>query len=414
MNNVKLSIRAKEGDIRLDPVVADLYGGKYQGVVTLDAKGKVPQLQLSSQLNGVQLEPLLKDYSQKPESPLAGIANISAANLSAKGSDAGQLKQSLTGQEKFQVEKGVLKGIDVRKTLEAAEVLLESKQLGTVKQGGETAFDQLSGTLDINNGVVMNKDLLMKAPGFQVTGDGMLANLHDNTIKYNLQVGVEESRTSRGEKQYNLGGYKIPIKCRGKLNAIESACQPDLEGLAAVALKKGIQEKIEEQLGEKLGIKLPGTKSTKKITPQQLSTPKPQSTQEKVVVPAAPEKQSQEVIPQEATPQQKTPAQETAPALEIQPAESEPKDQIPQEAIPLQEPQQQEAPLTESQQQTTQEQKAAPTQQQTTTEPQSATQEQTTTQQQSATTENQEEKKEKTPEEQLKEGVEDLLKGVFD
>ena len=411
MNNVKLSIRAKEGDIRLDPVAADLYGGKYQGVVTLDAKGKVPQLQLSSQLNGVQLEPLLKDYSQKPESPLAGIANISAANLSAKGSDAGQLKQSLTGQAKFQVEKGVLKGIDVRKTLEAAEVLLESKQLGTVKQGGETAFDQLSGTLDINNGVVMNKDLLMKAPGFQVTGDGMLANLHDNTIKYNLQVGVEESRTSRGEKQYNLGGYKIPIKCRGKLNAIESACQPDLEGLAAVALKKGIQEKIEEQLGEKLGIKLPGMKPTQKITPQQLSTPLPQSTQEKVVAPAPLEKQSQETVPQKAIPQE-TPAQETAPTQEIQPAESEPKDQTPQEAIPLQEPQQQEAPLTESQQQTTQEQKAAPTQQQPTTEPQSTTQEQTTTQQQSATTENQEEKKQKTPEEQLKEGVEDLLKGL--
>ncbi len=300
MNNVKLSIRAKDGDIQLDPVAANLYEGQYQGKLTLNAKGKVPQLLVNTQLSGVQLEPLLKDYTRKPESQLAGRANLSAANLNASGSTADQLKKSLAGQAKFQVEEGVLRGIDVRKTLEAAEVLLESKRIGTVKQGGETRFDQLSGTLDISGGVVMNKDLLMTSPGFRVTGEGMLANLHDNSIKYNLQVGVDERTATRGEERYNLGGYKIPIKCRGQLEAIETACLPDLEGLAAVALKKGIKEKLEEQIQDKLGITLPGTKPAQPPPTEQ---------------PAAPAQPA----PEQQTTQTQEPAPEPAPKQEEKP-----------------------------------------------------------------------------------------------
>jgi uncharacterized protein involved in outer membrane biogenesis len=261
LKNIKLGINAKDGLIKMNPIAADLYQGKYQGTITLDARGKLLQLNQETQLTGVQIEPLMIDYMQSPESELAGTANITA-KVSSKGANSVQLKNGLSGQAKLEVKDGILRGIDVKKTLGQAEVLLESKRLGTVKQGGETKFEQLSGTLNITNGVVKNNDLLITAPGFKVNGgvdkNDTLGNLRNNTIKYDLSVAVVEESATRGEKNYNTGGYAIPIRCRGSLDDIAGGCKPDYGKLLGVAVKKGALDK----LGDVIGIKLPGSKQS--------------------------------------------------------------------------------------------------------------------------------------------------------
>ena len=280
LSNIKLGVNAKDGLIKMDPIAADLYQGKYQGTITLDARGKLAELKQETQLSGVQIEPLLKHYTQSPESQLAGVANISA-KVSSKGANALQLKHGLNGQAKLAVTEGVLRGIDIRKTLEQAEVLLESKRLGTVKQGGETRFEQLTGTLNIINGVVKNNDLLITAPGFKVNGGvnkrDTLGNLRNNSIKYDLSVAVVEDSAVRGEENYNIGGYAIPIRCRGSLDDLTSACKPDYGKLLSVAIKKGALDK----LGEAIGIKLPGSKqSTTESGTKTETTTQPESSQQ--------------------------------------------------------------------------------------------------------------------------------------
>ena len=322
MKNVKLAIKARDGDIRLEPVAAELYQGKYQGTVAMDAKGKVPNIVINTQLTGVQLDPLLKDYLQQPESPLVGIADISFNQLTASGSDATRIKRSMMGKGKFSVKDGILRGVDVNKTLEQVEIMIESKRFGNVNSEGETKFEQLSGTLDINQGIVHNKDMLMTATGFTLTGQGMLANLNDETIKYDMKVNVVETSATRGEQRYNIGGYEIPVKCRGQLSKPD--CKPDLGDIAKVLLQKGGEEKLRGLLEKSLGI-------------------------------------------ESATPAETTPAESTV----------------------------QEQPVT-TEQTTTQEQSATITEQPVTAE-------QTT-----------KKKKKKSTEDQLKEGLEDALKGLFD
>lgn len=278
MKNIKLGINAKEGLVKLNPIAAELYKGKYQGSITLDARAKLLEVKHENQLSGVQIEPLLKDYTQSSESQLAGVANISA-KVSSKGVNATQIKHGLNGQAKLAVTEGILHGIDIRKTLEQAEILLESKRLGTVKQGGETRFEQLTGILKIKNGVVKNNDFLMTATGFKVNGGvnkkDILGNLRNNSIKYDLSVEVVEESTIRGEKNYNIGGYAIPIRCRGSLDNLAGACKPDYGKLLSVAVKKGALNK----LGEAIGIGIPGQK--KSTTNPEKETTSEQQTQEK-------------------------------------------------------------------------------------------------------------------------------------
>jgi len=281
MSNVKLSIRAKDGDIKLDPVAADLYQGNYQALISLNAKSDTPLLQISNRLSKVQLEPLLKDVMQQPESQLAGEANIVADNLTASGRDVTQLKQTLNGKVNIDVRNGVLRGVDVRKILEQVEVMLESKRIGKVQEGGETRFEKLSATLNVNKGVINNNDLVMLSPGIKVGGKGMLADLNNESINYKLSLDVVEESATRADERYNIGGYQVPVYCKGSLNNLKSACQPDLAEIAKVAFKKGALEKI----GEEIGIDLSGKKKTTKeatstTTSDTSSTTSKESTQE--------------------------------------------------------------------------------------------------------------------------------------
>ena len=92
----------------------------------------------------------------------------------------------------------------------------------------------------------------MSAAGFKVNGKGMLINLNDETWKYNMNVVVDNSTATKGEEKYNIGGYDILIKCRGKV--INKLCMPDIGSMIEAIFK----ETTKEKLLDKLGIKIPG------------------------------------------------------------------------------------------------------------------------------------------------------------
>jgi AsmA protein len=276
LKDVQFSIDAKDGKIKLAPIAANLYEGKYDGDILLDATGKLPKLTLNTTLKGIQAEPLLKDVMG--EASLVGTGDFNLAVIAA-GSDVNQLKQTLNGKGVLRFSKGILRGVDVRNMLEQAEVMLESKRIGKIKKGGETQFDQLTGTFDITSGVVNNQDLLLTAPGFKVPGKGMLVNLNDMTWKYDLKVAVVEASATRGEENYNLGGYEIPIKCRGKVDS--KNCLPDLGGLLAAAGKKMGEDKFKDFLNKKLGVgdKQPAQPAGTEASPTQQPPTQPKQTE---------------------------------------------------------------------------------------------------------------------------------------
>ncbi len=226
----------------------------------MDARGEALKMVVNSRLDMVNLDPLLRDYMQQEESPLAGIANISLNDIRATGKNTGQVKRTLTGKARMEVNKGILRGIDIANVLEQIEVMLESKRYTQIDSSGNTPFEELSATLDINKGVITNKDLIMLAKGFKVTGEGMLANLNDETIKYNLKTRVDDSRTARGEETFNIGGYGVPIQCRGSFE--KPKCLPDADEIAKALFKKSGEDKLKGLLEKKLGLGGDSTETT--------------------------------------------------------------------------------------------------------------------------------------------------------
>ncbi len=237
--NVVLAVAADGGVMQLNPIAADLYQGKYRGDVMIDAAKKLPHLTVNSTLSGVNAKSLLDDAIGSVN--LQGTGNLNLA-LAATGLNAPAIKRTLNGTASLRLQEGLFVGVDIGQILKQVEIMLESKRFGRIDKGRQTPFDSLTGSFDINAGIISNRDLLMQGNGFKVTGKGILANLVTGDWDYDLTLAVAEGRATRGQETYNLGGYDLPVTCRGRLQ--DTNCKLDIARIAEAALKKTIIDKI--------------------------------------------------------------------------------------------------------------------------------------------------------------------------
>ena len=131
------------------------------------------------------------------------------------------------------------------------EVMVESKRPSSISKGGETKFQSLAGTINFKNGVGKNSDLLLDGSGFKITGKGTVADLRTNKIKYDAKVSVDSGKAQRGESNYNVGGYTVPIRCRGEIGA--NACKPDVGDIIAEISKSAVKNEVGKQLEKVIG-----------------------------------------------------------------------------------------------------------------------------------------------------------------
>lgn len=248
MKDIKFSINADKGIIKLAPIGAQLYEGSYGGDIVLNAQGKTTTLQLKTALNKVNVEPLIIDTVQN--NMLSGIVSFDAA-LTGTGGDADRIKKTITGNGKFSTVNGVFRGVDAVAVLKAVEQIIECRCPVPIPKDGETRFNSLGGTLLAKNGIIRNDDLLLSGDGFVITGRGTLANLQDNTVKYDLKLSVAElARKGTNDSRYNLGGYDVPITCRGNIES--PRCVPDAGDILKQVVANAAKKKIEEAVGDKL------------------------------------------------------------------------------------------------------------------------------------------------------------------
>ena len=117
-------------------------------------------------------------------------------------------------------------------------------------------FGQSNETVKIKNGVVLNKDLLIDGNGFRLDGKGTLVNLRNKQIKYDLDLTVAQSSSRSDSSRYNLGGYSLPIQCRGTI--YKPSCKPDATLILKQIAKRTATEKVKKVVGDKLKKALDG------------------------------------------------------------------------------------------------------------------------------------------------------------
>lgn len=243
LSEVSATLEAQDGRINLSPLSSNLYQGSFNGGMALDVASALPTATANINLQQVAMEPLLQDMMDSTY--VSGRGSL-LLDLRTSGPDTLALRQGLNGTGSINLQDGVLRGVDVASVLTQLETMIRSRRPGDLSRGQQTAFESFAANLLFENGVVNSNDLLIKSPGFQVTGRGTLLNLHDDSIAYNLRTTVDATTATRGDQEYDIGGYGVPIACSGTLSA--PRCLPDGREILSNLLQNELRDRVGDLL----------------------------------------------------------------------------------------------------------------------------------------------------------------------
>lgn len=245
LNDIRTTLKTKEGVIRLAPVSANLYQGSYLSETQIDVRGNTPKVSLKESLRGIQAGPLLKDFMG--DDMINGKGSLEA-NLTAEGLTPAEITKTLNGQLQLSFANISMKGLNIAAKAREARAKLKGESVSK-EDIRPTDFSEVTASVKAHNGVLTNDDLSAKAPFARIAGAGTV-DLVQEQLDYMVRAKIVGSAKGEGGADVNaLKGLTIPVRISGPLQAPKFDLQYD-----DILKDKLAQEKAE--LKEKLGAKL--------------------------------------------------------------------------------------------------------------------------------------------------------------
>ena len=246
LDNVTVRLTAGSGKMRIHPVSADLFDGRYEGDVGLDVTGSKPVLSMNERIEGVDLAKLAAAMFEK-ENITGSIRG--EFKLTGRGDDMGEVQRTLDGNMSFELSDGVYEGTDVGYELRRARALLRQETPPEPVLPARTKFSAVKATSTVTDGIMRNDDFVADLPFMQLTGAGTV-NLPDGTVDYRLRARVfskpEALEAATPEEIEDFTKTVIPVRITGPVASPKVA--PDVEAL----LRERVEEEIKDALEDKL------------------------------------------------------------------------------------------------------------------------------------------------------------------
>ena len=198
---------------------------------------QVPVWKVNMNFNNIDIQKLLVLF-KKANLTISGQSNV-VVNLAGQGAELNRLN----GDVKFAVKDGVFHGMDLYYYSQLADSVANHER-PSAKDTGQTPFGDMTGTLQIQNGVVNNHDLMITAPQITAAGSGT-ANLMTQQLDYRLSL----QRLTSGS-QVKPRGPAIPIVISNTF--MHPSVQVDLKSIVVNEVKSQFQNQLNQKLQEGL------------------------------------------------------------------------------------------------------------------------------------------------------------------
>lgn len=237
MTDATVSINAQNGLINVAPIKANLYSGSTNTTISYNVRSAVPSLTVNSNTQGIQLQPLMKDF--------VGIDKISgktdfSLNTTSTGANTISLTNTLNGNGKFSLTNGKINGINLAYQLQRAQAMISKSAQPSSPSSNDTDIGLARGTVKITNGIATNNDLIVQTTVASATGQGNI-NLPAQSMDYTLYL----TPTSNGGA---LQGQKVPFHISGNFSNLNYNL--DVSALVAAIAKQQAKQAIQKQLGD--------------------------------------------------------------------------------------------------------------------------------------------------------------------
>lgn len=267
LNSIDVQIVSDQGELTITPN-AGLYEGNLAGEIVFSQSGDRSNLKIQNQIDLVNLAKFLNAANLTDQ--ISGIGSLDLDMLISEENGI----QNKQGSIKLFAKKGVITGIDIVDIIgdinqRYKEFLgKEQTETGLAAATDQTRFDELLGTFFLNDQTLSNNDFSLKAPLFNILGEGEI-DLAEEQIDYLVNVlVVDTSDASGGEVLNRLKGLTIPIRLSGSLFAPKYTL--DIKALSESLAAREIKRRKSAYLEEKLGIEEGGELSTKELLQQLL------------------------------------------------------------------------------------------------------------------------------------------------
>lgn len=249
-SNVRIDIKAANGQVSANPFSASLYKGSMNGSVSVRAV-QPPQFAVRQTLTGVDIHPLLMDLAEKDI--LEGRGNV-VVDLTTQGQTVTALKKALGGRASVRLEDGAIKGIDIAGTIRNAKSRLGTLKGETTQQASaaqKTDFTELTATFQVRDGIAHNNDLSAKSPLLRLGGEGAV-NIPGSSLDYLAKATVVGTLKGQGGREISdLRGVTVPVRISGPFDALKYRL--DFDALVTESVKGKVEQKLEEKKEEAKG-----------------------------------------------------------------------------------------------------------------------------------------------------------------
>jgi len=246
LENVVLGMNSANGRLRIHPITAGLYGGKYSGDVSIDASGSVPVLSMNESVQGVDLANLA--LAMFKQDNITGSIN-GKFTLQGRGQDTDKIMQSLGGNVSFELKDGIYEGMDVWYELRRARALLKKETAPEPVVPARTSFKSVTATGVVTDGVMRNDDFVADLAFMALNGRGTV-DIPASTVDFDLRAQVYDSPEAQEqatiEEINDFKKIEIPLEITGPLTSPK--VRPDVERL----LRQQVEDEIKDRLEDKL------------------------------------------------------------------------------------------------------------------------------------------------------------------
>ncbi|MCC7257006.1 MAG: AsmA family protein [Gammaproteobacteria bacterium] len=244
LSDVDAKLLAADGRVRLDPLIARVYGGEYRGTIGIDATAAQARLTLDQQLSALQVGQALQALYQADE--LTGALSGRLA-VKASGNTTEALLKSLAGTVALDLADGAYLGTDLWHEIRSARARLKGEAPPPAPAEPRTPITalQLAGT--VTDGVFATERLLADVPFIRVSGAGRL-DLVGKAMDYRVRAQVTGTpEFEDGTRLKDLEGLAIPITLAGPLD--KPRVGVDLKELATGVATQKLRDRLLKKLG---------------------------------------------------------------------------------------------------------------------------------------------------------------------
>ena len=241
--NVVVGINSANGQLRMHPISAELFGGTYNGDVRINAASEPPSIAVNEKISGVQLAPLA--LSMFEQDNISGTIDGSF-KLSGSGRNLAAIRRDLGGTMAFSLADGAWEGTDVWHQLRSAYALFKQQPPPEPRLPARTEFTAVRASGTVTDGVFSSDDLLAELPFLRLTGNGSV-NLAEGKVDYSMQARVlAQPEFIDAANETELADFSeavIPLRITGPLAS--PSIRPDIEAMLRAELRRAVEKQGE-------------------------------------------------------------------------------------------------------------------------------------------------------------------------